>query len=241
MWRTFAVPNFNSRPRASLSRLVSSVSLRLHARVLYLATPRPVIDISACLRFPIHHDTAVTARARYFYHRPPAKALACFAHRLSKHHAHRYTRIDNPIASTNLGARISPRAIHNGGPTRTPRISQRVAGGGSRPTPYVSRREQLEERMQWRNISANKFRVSDENLVERRCLGQTELKVKPGQVGTSNATKLENLGVLDYAHLRVPLPKDLTGSGIFARGTNRKWPEAYFLMVRSRDAPAQTR
>lgn len=68
--------------------------------------------------------------------------------------------------------------------------------------------------------------------MERRCLGQTELKVKPGQVGTSNATKLENLGVLDYAHLRVPLPKDLTGSGIFLRGTNRKWPEAYFLMVR---------
>lgn len=70
-------------------------------------------------------------------------------------------------------------------------------------------------------------------------MGQTELKVKPGQVGTSNATKLENLGVLDYAHLRVPLPKDLTGSGIFARQPNRKWPEAYFLMVRRRDALAQ--
>lgn len=56
--------------------------------------------------------------------------------------------------------------------------------------------------------------------------------MKPGQVGTSNATKQENLGTLDYAHLRVPLPKDLTGSGIFAKGANRKWPEAYFLMVR---------
>ncbi|CAK3930949.1 bouquet formation 4-like [Lecanosticta acicola] len=74
-----------------------------------------------------------------------------------------------------------------------------------------------------------------EILVERRCLGQTELKVKPGQVGTSNATKAENLGTLDYAHLRVPLPKDLTGSGIFQKGQNRKWPEAYFLMRRSSD------
>ncbi|EME78408.1 uncharacterized protein MYCFIDRAFT_98822, partial [Pseudocercospora fijiensis CIRAD86] len=72
-------------------------------------------------------------------------------------------------------------------------------------------------------------------LTERRCLGQTELKVKPGQIGTSNATKLENLGFLDYAHLRVPLPKDLTGSGVFQRGSNRKWPEAYFLMRRSSD------
>lgn len=76
---------------------------------------------------------------------------------------------------------------------------------------------------------------SHEILVERRCLGQTELKVKPGQVGTSNTTKFENLGVLDYAHLRVPLPKDPTGSGIFMKGANRKWPEAYFLIRRSSD------
>ncbi|KAF2488147.1 transcription regulator HTH, apses-type DNA-binding domain-containing protein [Neohortaea acidophila] len=74
-----------------------------------------------------------------------------------------------------------------------------------------------------------------ENLVERRCLGQTELKVKPGQVGTTNATKPDNLGVLDYAHLRVPLPRDLSSSGIFLRQANRKWPEAYFLMRRSTD------
>ena len=75
-------------------------------------------------------------------------------------------------------------------------------------------------------------RVTDEILVERRCLGQTELKVKPGQVGTTNATKPDNLGVLDYAHLRVPLPKDLSNSGIFIKQKDRKWPEAYFLMVR---------
>ncbi|TKA25204.1 hypothetical protein B0A50_05902 [Salinomyces thailandicus] len=74
-----------------------------------------------------------------------------------------------------------------------------------------------------------------EILVERRCLGRTELKVKPGQIGTSNATKPDNLGVLDYAHLRVPLPKDLDGSGIFAKGSNRKYPESYFLMRRSND------
>lgn len=76
---------------------------------------------------------------------------------------------------------------------------------------------------------------SHEILVERRCLGQTELKVKPGQIGTSNATKPDNLGVLDYAHLRVPLPSDLSSSGIFIKGPNRKYPEAYFLMRRSSD------
>jgi len=99
---------------------------------------------------------------------------------------------------------------------------------------------------------ANQTCDTDEILVERRCLGQTELKVKPGQVGSSNATKPENLGesdqdedalssednanttesgVLDYAHLRVPLPADLSSSGIFTKGSNRKYPEAYFLMV----------
>ena len=83
-----------------------------------------------------------------------------------------------------------------------------------------------------RHSSTDIARIADEILVERRCLGQTELKVKPGQVGTTNATKPDNLGVLDYAHLRVPLPKDLSDSGIFVKQANRKWPEAYFLMVR---------
>jgi hypothetical protein len=82
-------------------------------------------------------------------------------------------------------------------------------------------------------LFANDARITDEILVERRCLGQTELKVKPGQIGTSNATKPDNLGVLDYAHLRVPLPSDLSSSGIFIKGPNRKYPEAYFLMVRN--------
>ncbi|KXT00523.1 hypothetical protein AC578_4090 [Pseudocercospora eumusae] len=87
-----------------------------------------------------------------------------------------------------------------------------------------------------RNEMLEEPRAPDHSiLIERRCLGQTELKVKPGQIGTSNATKLENLGFLDYAHLRVPLPRDLTGSGIFQRGSNRKWPDAYFLMRRSSD------
>ncbi|EMC91961.1 hypothetical protein BAUCODRAFT_79464 [Baudoinia panamericana UAMH 10762] len=74
-----------------------------------------------------------------------------------------------------------------------------------------------------------------EILVERRCLGQTELRVKPGQVGLTNATKADHLGTLDYAHLRVPLPRDLTGSGIFTKSRGTKWPEAYFLMRRSSD------
>lgn len=70
-----------------------------------------------------------------------------------------------------------------------------------------------------------------EILVERRKLGQTDLSVKPGQVGTSNATQPKNLGPFDYAHLRVPLPKDLKGSGVFQGSKSAPIPEAYFLMV----------
>lgn len=73
---------------------------------------------------------------------------------------------------------------------------------------------------------------SDEELLSRRRLGQTKLTVKPGQVGTSNATKPENLGLFEYAHLRAPLPKDLKGSEIFASHQNQPHPETYFLMVR---------
>jgi hypothetical protein len=81
-----------------------------------------------------------------------------------------------------------------------------------------------------------------EILVERRRLGQTELTVKAGQIGTSNATKPSNLGMFDYAHLRVPLPKDLQGSGIFAPSRrNQSYPEAYFLMVRGKNQHAQIR
>lgn len=76
---------------------------------------------------------------------------------------------------------------------------------------------------------------SNEILVERRRLGQTNLAVKPGTVGVANASKAENLGTFDYAHLRVPLPKDLSGSGIFTLKTTTSYPESYFLMRRSSD------
>ncbi|KAG0157440.1 hypothetical protein PDIDSM_4625 [Penicillium digitatum] len=74
----------------------------------------------------------------------------------------------------------------------------------------------------------------DELLAPRR-LGQTNLSVKPAQIGTSNATKPENLGVFEYAHLRAPLPKDLEGSEIFPSHTSQQHPESYFLMRRSKD------
>ena len=72
----------------------------------------------------------------------------------------------------------------------------------------------------------------DAELVGKRRLGQTNLAVKAGHVGTSNATKPENLGMFDYAHLRAPLPDNLKSSEIFAPQPKQPHPEAYFLMVR---------
>lgn len=77
--------------------------------------------------------------------------------------------------------------------------------------------------------------TTTEILVERRRLGQTNLAVKPGAIGIANATKADNMGTFDYAHLRVPLPKDLTGSGIFTLTRTSAFPESYFLMRRSSD------
>lgn len=74
--------------------------------------------------------------------------------------------------------------------------------------------------------------ITDDELLARRRLGQTNLSVKAAQIGTSNATKPENLGVFEYAHLRAPLPKDLEGSEIFPSHTSQQHPESYFLMVR---------
>ncbi|KAI9751812.1 MAG: hypothetical protein M1815_000891 [Lichina confinis] len=70
-----------------------------------------------------------------------------------------------------------------------------------------------------------------DELVERRRLGQTDLRVKAGSVGTSNATKSKNLGVFDYAHLKVPLPRHMVHAELFG-GTA---PDIYFLMRRSSD------
>jgi hypothetical protein len=80
---------------------------------------------------------------------------------------------------------------------------------------------------------ANLIALLVEILVERRRLGQTDLAVKPGVVGINNATKAENLGIFDYAHLRVPLPHDLQNSGIFTPLKSGAYPESYFLMVGS--------
>lgn len=71
----------------------------------------------------------------------------------------------------------------------------------------------------------------DDDLLTRRRLGKTHLAVKATQIGTSNATRPENLGPFEYAHLRAPLPKDLKGSEIFPSHTPQQHPETYFLMV----------
>ncbi|KAL1846277.1 hypothetical protein Plec18170_009266 [Paecilomyces lecythidis] len=76
---------------------------------------------------------------------------------------------------------------------------------------------------------------SYEELLGRRRLGKTNLSVKPAQIGTSNATKPENLGPFEYAHLRAPLPRDLSGSEIFPSHNPTQHPVTYFLMRRSKD------
>lgn len=79
------------------------------------------------------------------------------------------------------------------------------------------------------------FKVADNDtvdvLVERRRLGHTSLNVKSGAVGLSPSTSPVNLGKFDYAHLRVPLPKSLSGSGIHKPQKAGLVPESYFLMV----------
>ncbi|PWY84880.1 apses transcription factor [Aspergillus heteromorphus CBS 117.55] len=77
--------------------------------------------------------------------------------------------------------------------------------------------------------------LDHDELLARRRLGKTNLAVKPTQIGTSNATKPENLGPFEYAHLRAPLPRDLKGSEIFPSHVPQQHPETYFLMRRSKD------
>ncbi|KAL8703017.1 MAG: hypothetical protein Q9201_003793 [Fulgogasparrea decipioides] len=74
-----------------------------------------------------------------------------------------------------------------------------------------------------------------QKLVSDRRLGQTNLAVKTGHEGTSNATKKENLGLFDYAHLKVPFPADFTGSEIHPHHARHGPPSSYFLMRRSTD------
>ncbi|EEP80351.1 conserved hypothetical protein [Uncinocarpus reesii 1704] len=88
----------------------------------------------------------------------------------------------------------------------------------------------------WEYLAKSRRLVyTDEELLARRRLGSTNLTVKPDHVGTSNATRPENLGVFEYAHLRAPLPKNLKGSEIFPMSPTSQHPDTYFLMRRSKD------
>ncbi|EAT83663.2 hypothetical protein SNOG_08495 [Parastagonospora nodorum SN15] len=71
--------------------------------------------------------------------------------------------------------------------------------------------------------------TAKEILIERRRLGQTNLAVKPGVAGVASATKSDNMGTFDYAHLRVPLPKDLSGSGIFTLTRASTFPDDGYI------------
>lgn len=93
----------------------------------------------------------------------------------------------------------------------------------------------LHQSVRQANLSPPISAISDDELLSRRRLGKTNLAVKPTQVGTSNATKPENLGPFEYAHLRAPLPRDLKGSEIFPSHSPQQHPETYFLMVRMAD------
>ncbi|KAL8753223.1 MAG: hypothetical protein Q9199_005192 [Rusavskia elegans] len=72
-------------------------------------------------------------------------------------------------------------------------------------------------------------------LIRERRLGQTDLSVRAGAVGTSNATKRENLGLFNYAHLKVPFPESFKGSEIHPHHPKHGPPTSYFLMRRSND------
>ncbi|KAL9596470.1 MAG: hypothetical protein Q9219_005776 [cf. Caloplaca sp. 3 TL-2023] len=72
-------------------------------------------------------------------------------------------------------------------------------------------------------------------LINERKLGQTNLSVKTVQVGTSNATKKENLGILNYVYLKIPFPADFGGSEIHPHIANHGPPTSYFLMRRCFD------
>jgi hypothetical protein len=69
----------------------------------------------------------------------------------------------------------------------------------------------------------------DLELVSRRRLGQTTLKIREGHEGNSSSIKPEHLGTFEYAHLRVSLPENLKGTEMF----NTPHPDTYFFMVRS--------
>jgi hypothetical protein len=72
----------------------------------------------------------------------------------------------------------------------------------------------------------------DDELIAKRQLGKTDLQLPPKQgKHASNASgKHDSPGIIEYAHLRAPLPNNLKGSEIFPPSAKPQ-PDSYFLMV----------
>jgi hypothetical protein len=147
----------------------------------------------------------------------PYRARPCIHHRRRRHLPSRCAHPLNVICCN------TALIYQNGVPTRASRGAEPACRAGKLALEYVHVARSRLSRLS----RALTDRIAVEILVERRRLGQTQLNIKIPNVSAKGVDK----GTFDYAHLRVPLPKDLSGSEIFALKNTASYPESYFLMV----------